>query len=61
MTNAPVLVAAGSGVAGSAVIREFVRNKQPVSALVRSRATFAECARRNAVAFRGESVYVGLD
>src|SRR4029450_5017679 len=38
MTNATVLVAAGSGVAGSAVIREFVRHKRPVRALVKSRA-----------------------
>src|SRR5215813_11859981 len=38
MSNATVLVAAGSGVAGSAVIREFVRNKRPVRALVRSQA-----------------------
>jgi uncharacterized protein YbjT (DUF2867 family) len=39
MTNATVLVAAGSGVAGSAVIREFVRHKRPVRALVKSRAS----------------------
>jgi len=32
------MVAAGSGVVGSAIIREFVRNKHPVRALVRSRA-----------------------
>jgi uncharacterized protein YbjT (DUF2867 family) len=38
MTNAAVLVAASSGVAGSAVIREFVRNKHPVRALVKTRA-----------------------
>jgi uncharacterized protein YbjT (DUF2867 family) len=38
MTNATVLVAAGSGVAGSAVIREFVRQKRPVRAFVKSRA-----------------------
>jgi uncharacterized protein YbjT (DUF2867 family) len=38
MTNEKILVAAGSGLAGSAVIREFVRNKYPVRALVKSRA-----------------------
>jgi uncharacterized protein YbjT (DUF2867 family) len=39
MTDAAaVLVAAGSGVAGSAVIREFVQRKRAVRALVKSRA-----------------------
>jgi uncharacterized protein YbjT (DUF2867 family) len=37
MKNATVLVAAASGLAGSAVIREFVQRKRPVRALVKSR------------------------
>jgi uncharacterized protein YbjT (DUF2867 family) len=37
MTNEKILVATGSGLAGSAVIREFVRNKYSVRALVKSR------------------------
>src|SRR5262245_51812146 len=39
MAHVSILVAAGSGLAGSAVIREFVRNRRPVRALVRSRAS----------------------
>ena len=37
-TDGTILVTGASGLAGSAVIREFVRNGYPVRALVRSRA-----------------------
>jgi uncharacterized protein YbjT (DUF2867 family) len=37
-TNGQILVTGAAGLAGSAVIREFVRNGYPVRALVRSRA-----------------------
>ena len=37
-TEETILVTGGSGLAGSAVIREFARNRHPVRALVRSRA-----------------------
>jgi uncharacterized protein YbjT (DUF2867 family) len=39
MTEGTILVTGATGLAGSAVIREFVRNGYPVRALVRSRAT----------------------
>src|SRR5262245_51321781 len=39
MTNGTILVAAGSGVIGSSVIREFIRKRYRVRALVKSRLT----------------------
>lgn len=38
MSNGRILVTGATGVAGSAVIREFIRNGHPVKALVRNRA-----------------------
>jgi uncharacterized protein YbjT (DUF2867 family) len=39
MTEGTILVTGASGLAGSAVIREFVRSGYPVRALVRNRAS----------------------